>query len=149
MEIVVRAVAMYLVLLVVLRITTQRVIRSATPLDLVLIFVLGGFVVQAIIGNDRSLSAAVVAMVAFAGTHLVLSFAKMRWPVIGRLTDGPPVVLFRDGQWQADQLRRTRIEKEDVLAEMRQKGLRTMDRVDTVVLEHNGGLSIIEKPPVS
>jgi uncharacterized membrane protein YcaP (DUF421 family) len=32
-----------------------------------------------------------------------------------------------------------------VLAEMRQNGLRSMDAVDIVVLEHNGGLSIIQK----
>jgi uncharacterized membrane protein YcaP (DUF421 family) len=149
MDVVVRAVAMYLLLLVVLRVTTRRVIRTATPLDMVLIFVLGGLAVQAIIGGDRSISAAVVAIVSFAGTHLAISLAKLRWPVVGRLTDGPPVVLYRDGRWNEGQLRAMRLQQENVLAEMRQNGLHNMEQVDAVVFEHNGGISIIQKTQAS
>ena len=41
MDIVLRTAFMYVFILVVLRVTTRRILRSATPLDLVVIFLLG------------------------------------------------------------------------------------------------------------
>jgi uncharacterized membrane protein YcaP (DUF421 family) len=144
-DIVIRSVVMYLLLLLVLRITTRRVMRSATPLDMVLIFVFGGVAVQAIVGGDHSVTSAVAGICAFAGTHLVVSYCKLRWAIIGRITEGPPVVLFKRGEWQLEKLHQMRMQEQDVLSELRQQGHRTMDEVELAVLEHNGGISIIPR----
>ena len=41
MEIVLRTVLLYFVILIILRMTTRRILRSATSLDLVVIFLFG------------------------------------------------------------------------------------------------------------
>ena len=38
-----------------------------------------------------------------------------------------------------------RLLEEDILSELRQQGLHNMDQVDRVVLEHNGGNSIVRR----
>jgi uncharacterized membrane protein YcaP (DUF421 family) len=145
MDTVIRAAIIYFVLLFVLRVTTRRVLRSATPMDLVLVFVFGGVGVQALLGEDRSISALLLALSTFALLHIGISAARARWPIIGLFTEGAPTVVFRNGEWDHKALRMLHMAQRDVVTEARQNGLRSMEQVEIVVAEHNGGISIIQK----
>jgi uncharacterized membrane protein YcaP (DUF421 family) len=145
MDTVIRAFIVYFLLLFIIRVTTRRVLRSATPMDLVLVFVFGGVGVQAILGEDRSISAMLLSIGTFSLLHVGISAAKRRWPEIGLFTEGSPMVVFRDGEWDDRSLRTLHIARRDVVAELRQNGRRSMDEVEMVVAEHNGGISIIAK----
>src|SRR4051812_44493430 len=107
MAIVIRAALIYLLLLILLRVSTRRVARTPTPLDLVLVFIFGGSAVQAVLGEDHSVTGGIIAIFSFAGTHLLISGAKLVWPAIGRVVEGSPVILFENGEWRYDWLRRT------------------------------------------
>jgi uncharacterized membrane protein YcaP (DUF421 family) len=146
MDTVVRTVIVYFLLLFILRATTRRVLRSATPMDLVLVFVFGGVGVQAILGEDRSLTAMLLSLGTFSLLHVGISAAKRRWPAIGLYTEGAPVVIYRNGEWDEKALRMLHIAQRDVLTEVRQNGNRGMDEIEIVVAEHNGGISLIQKP---
>jgi uncharacterized membrane protein YcaP (DUF421 family) len=145
MDIIVRAAIIYFVLLFVLRVTSRRIMRSATPMDLVLIFVFGGVGVQAMLGEDRSITAMLLSLSTFTLFHVGIGAAKRRWPAIGRYTEGAPVVVYRDGQWDERSLRALHMAKRDVITELRQGGRRSIDEVELVIAEHNGGISIIAK----
>jgi uncharacterized membrane protein YcaP (DUF421 family) len=145
MDTIVRAAIIYFVLLFVLRVTTRRVLRAATPMDLVLVFVFGGVGVQAMLGEDRSITAMLLSLATFSLLHVGISAAKRRWPHIGLYTEGSPVVIYRDGEWDEKALRTLRIARRDVMTEVRQSGRRRMDQIELVVAEHNGGISIVAK----
>jgi uncharacterized membrane protein YcaP (DUF421 family) len=145
METVIRAAIIYFVLLFVLRITTRRVLRAATPMDLVLVFVFGGLGVQAVLGEDRSITAMLLSLATFSLLHVGISAAKRRWPHIGLYTEGAPVVIYREGKWDEKALRTLRIAQRDVMTEVRQNGLKRMDQIEIVIAEHNGGISIVAK----
>ena len=146
MDTIVRAAIMYVVVLIILRVTTRRIMRSATPLDLAVIFLFGGMAVQPILADDRSMTGALLAIGTVAVLHLGISALKLRWPVIGRITDGTPVIVYANGNWDHVQMRKMRVQRHDVLAEMRQNGIRSLDEVETVVVEHNGGLTVMKMP---
>jgi uncharacterized membrane protein YcaP (DUF421 family) len=145
MDTIIRAAIVYFVLLFVLRVTTRRVLRSATPMDLVLIFVFGGVGVQAILGEDRSITTMLLSLATFSLLHVGISAAKRRWPAIGLYTEGAPTVVYRDGEWDQRSLRSLHMAERDVMTEVRQSGKRSMGEVELVVAEHNGGISIISK----
>jgi uncharacterized membrane protein YcaP (DUF421 family) len=149
MAVIIRAALIYLFVLLLLRITTRRIIRSATAADMVIVFVFGGFAIQAVMGDERSVTAACLALVTVTFVRFGLQQAMTAWPVIGMLTEGTASVVFANGEWNDARLRELRVERRDVLAEMRQKGLRRFDQVETVVMEHNGGISVIEKVDTS
>ena len=109
MDIVLRATLMYLVVLVLLRLTTQRIMRSATPLDMVVIFFFGGMAVPPILGDDRSITGALLALCTIASLHTCLSHLKRLWPAVGMITEGNPVVIFSNGTWDDAQMRRRRV----------------------------------------
>lgn len=147
MDIVLRVALLYLVVLFTLRMTTRKTMRSSTPLDLVVIFLIGGMATTSILSGDQSLTAAILAIATVAAMHMIISAAKLRWPVIGMISDGSPVVIYANGQWAVAEMRKLRVQKQDVFAEMRQNGHKSIDEIETAVIEHNGALTILAKHP--
>lgn len=145
MGIVLRTALMYLVVLILLRITTRRIMRSATPLDMVVIFFFGGIATPPILGDDRSITGALLAACTLAGLHTLLSYLKRVWPVIGMITEGNPVVVFSNGNWDRVAMRRMRVDPRDVVAEMRQQGISRINDVQSAIVEHSGAITVVPK----
>ena len=145
MDIVLRTILMYGFILFVLRVTTRRILRSATALDLVVIFLLGGYAMPSILSSDTSMTGAFLGMSTVAALHFSLSRLRTRWPVIGMLTEGTSVVLYTGGAFDENQMLRSRVTRQDIEAEMREAGAPTLDGVDTIIIEHNGGITIMPK----
>ena len=77
MEIVLRVALMYLVVLFTLRMTTRKVMRTSTPLDMVVIFLVGGMAVQAALAGDQSITGVVLGISTVAAMHMLISFGKL------------------------------------------------------------------------
>jgi uncharacterized membrane protein YcaP (DUF421 family) len=147
MRIVLTAAVMYLVILIMLRVTTRRIMRSATTLDMAVVFLFGGMAVQPILGQDRSVTGALLSVCTVAGLHLALSRLKLVWPVVGMVTEGTPVVVYANGIWDRKQMRRLRVDERDVRSEMRQNGIKRFGEVQSVIVEHTGGITVVPKNP--
>jgi uncharacterized membrane protein YcaP (DUF421 family) len=119
--------------------------RTSTPLDMVVIFLLGGMATQAVLTGDQSITGALLAISTVAAMHMLISAAKLRWPVIGSTSDSSPVVIFANGKWARADMRKLRVQEQDVYAEMRQNGHKSIDEIETAVIEHNGALTILPK----
>jgi uncharacterized membrane protein YcaP (DUF421 family) len=143
MDIVIRSAGAYIFLLLVLRITTHRVSRAMTPLDMVIMFLFGGLSSQAVLAGDQSITAALIAVSTIALLHIFVSTMKLRYPGLGRVAEGTPSIVFAHGEWNERRLRELRIYKGDVLAEMRQRGISHIDQVKYAIVETHGGISIM------
>jgi len=141
----VHAIAGYFVLLVTIRLLTRRPGSQMTPFEFVLVFLIGGIIIASTMGNDRSETNATCAVTMVGLMHRVLSYARNRWPSLGRLVDGVPLVIYQKGEWREETMRRMRLAPEDVLAVARTKGLRGLERVEYAVLERNGQISLLTR----
>jgi uncharacterized membrane protein YcaP (DUF421 family) len=140
-----RAVVVYLFLLLIIRVVGRRSFEQMTPFELILMFMLGGMGIQAIVSDDRSLTNALMGMMTVALMHILISWLKVRSGAIGRLIDGTPIVIVEDGRWHEDALRRMRLHTQDVMTVARQAGLEHLSQIQFAVVERNGSISIIRK----
>ncbi len=146
MDAVFRGVAIYLILLVVMRLSGRRTLAQSTPFDLVLLLIIAETTQQALLGKDFSLTNAVILIVTLFLTDIVLSYLKQWSPAAARFLDGNPTVLVSRGEPDAEALSRARISLDDVMESARQEhGLRRLDEIEFAVLEIGGKLSIIPK----
>ena len=88
MDIVLRSALLHVFILIVMRVTSRRILRSATALDLVVIFLFGGVALPSLLAGDQSLTGAILGMSTVAGMHFTLSRLRMRFPVVGMVTAG-------------------------------------------------------------
>jgi uncharacterized membrane protein YcaP (DUF421 family) len=73
MDIVLRVALLYLVVLFTLRITTRKTMRTSTPLDMVVIFLVGGMATQAVLAGDQSVTGVTLAIGTVAAMHMLIS----------------------------------------------------------------------------
>lgn len=145
MDLILRVVLVYVVVLLTLRLTTRKIMRSSTPLDMVVIFLVGGIAVQASLAGDQSITGSFLGIGTVAAVHMLITLAEANWAIVGRVSDGTPVVLFSQGQWAENEMRNLGLQKQDVFAEMRQNGHKSIDEVESAVLEHNGAITLLAR----
>jgi uncharacterized membrane protein YcaP (DUF421 family) len=75
----------------------------------------------------------------------VLTFLRARFPRIGRILDGTPLVLLEGGYWRSETMRMMRISQADVMSMARDRNVRTLSDIHTATLERNGEISIIKQ----
>lgn len=146
MDSVFRAVAVYLVLLVVTRLSGRRTMAEVTAFDFVLLLIIAETTDQALLGDDFSVTNGLIVIVTLAAVDVGLSYVKSWSPRLALVIDGAPSVLVSDGVVDWATLRRARVDIGDVLESARDKhGLKRLDQIDCAVLEVGGGISIIPK----
>ncbi len=139
-----RAAAMYLFLVLIFRVCGRRVLAQITTFDLVLVLIISEAAQQAMIGNDFSMTTALLAIVTLVGIDVALSLWKQRFQKLNRWLDGLPLVLVENGLPFAERLRMARVDESDILTAARQlQGLERMEQIKYAVLERSGGISII------
>ena len=145
MSTILHAVAGYFFLLLVVRVLTRRPGGQLTLSDFVLVFLMGGVIILATVGNDRSLTNCCCAIIAIGLLHRVVSWAKGLSPRLGAIVDGTPLVLIKQGEWQTAVADGMRVDHADVEAATRLKGLKSVDDVEFAIIERNGGIAILER----
>ncbi len=140
----VRALLFYVFLVFVVRIVGRRPGKQITPFEFVLVFFMGGLALTAMVGDDASLTNAFVQILTIALAHFLIALARTRSSRLARLLDGTPLILLENGQWRSRTLSKMRIQDDDVMAQARDQGIATLDKIEVAILERNGQISIIE-----
>ena len=140
---IVKAIIGYFFLLLTVRILTRRPGGQMTPFEFVIIFLIGGVIILATVGNDKSMTNCICAIITIAFLHQTVSWLRSHYSKIGSVIDGAPMVLLDRGQWHVESMEKARIDPEDVMAAARTKGISSLAGVKYAILERNGTISII------
>jgi uncharacterized membrane protein YcaP (DUF421 family) len=143
---VLRATAIYVLILLVFRISGKRSLAQITTFDFVLLLIIGEATQQALLGNDFSLTNAALVIVTLVGLDIGLSLLKQRYPQLDKVLDDVPLVIVENGKPLKERMDRERVDEQDVLAAARElRGLERMEQIKYAILERSGGISIIPK----
>ena len=146
MDSVLRALAVFIVLLLVFRIAGRRTLTEMTSFDFVLLLIISEATQNAMIGNDYSVTNGVLVVLTLVGVDILLSLVKGRFPQVETWLDGKPMVLVSNGRPLKDLMLRARVDEDDVLQAARERrGVARMDDIEYAVLEISGGISVIPK----
>lgn len=146
MDSILRAVAVYLFLLVIFRIAGKRTMSQVTTFDLVLGLIISEALQQAMIDNDDSMTNAFVIVTTLVGVNVLVSTLKQRSDLVERLVEGVPVVVFKDDKLLPVPMDKERVDEADILNAGREShGIKSLDDVAYAVVERNGAVSVVPK----
>ncbi len=146
MDSVLRALVMYAVLMVIFRVSGKRSLAQITTFDFVLLLVISEATQQALLGNDFSMTNAVLVITTLLVIDIGFSLLQQRFPGIGPWVEDVPLVLVNEGEVLKQRMDKVRISESDILEAARTKqGLERMDQIKYAVLERTGDVSIIPK----
>ena len=150
MEMILRAVAIYLILLVVFKIAGRRALLQMTSFDLILLLIISEATQQALLGNDFSVTGAMLTIVTLVVIDMLFGVLKKYIHGAESVLDGSPVILVSHGELQNDKLKKVDVSCDDILVSPRQNhGITELKEIKYAILERNGHISIIPEESAS
>ena len=144
-EFILRALMVYFVLMLMIRLSGKRSMGQFTSFDILLVVLLGNAVQNALLGEDASVGGGMLLAATLIVLNWVVGWLSARSPRVERWVEGVPVLLARDGNVYRDVLRRELISHEDFQKAMRESGCLELDNIRLAVLETNGQISIVQR----
>jgi uncharacterized membrane protein YcaP (DUF421 family) len=138
-----RTAAVYLVILIGLRLAGKREIGQMTVFDLVVLLLIANAVQNAMVGPDTSLAGGVLAAVILLLLNAVVARLRLRWPRLRRMIEGSPTLLVLHGEVIHDHLRREGLDQETLEAALREHGVADVTGVEMAALEIDGSISVV------
>jgi uncharacterized membrane protein YcaP (DUF421 family) len=145
MDIVVRAVVAFVIILFLTRIVGRRELSSLEPFDLILLVTIGDLVQQGVTQNDFSVTGMFLAVGTFALMTVVFSYLPWRFQRLRPILEGEPIIIVQDGEVVERNIRRQRVTEKEIAAAARQQSIASLQDVRWAVLETNGSISFIKK----
>ena len=145
MDIVLRAIAIFFFLYVLMRVIGRRELSTLEPFDLILLVILGDAVQQGLTQDDYSLTGSLLAVGTIAILQLGTSFLNFHFPRLRPILNGEPIVVVQDGKPIDRNLKRERVTVEDLLSAARRQNIAKLDDVAWAVMETSGEITFIKK----
>jgi len=150
MDSVLRAAAIYIALMIIMRLAGKRSLAQITTFDFVLLLIIGEATQNALLGQDFSVTNAMLVIITLVTLDIGLSLLKRRSKRIDKWLDDVPLVIVEDGVPLKERMDKARFDVDDVLSAARHlQGIERLDQIRYAVLERSGGISIIPKKKAS
>lgn len=141
-EFVLRAVAVYVAIIVMVRLTGKRSVAQTTPFDMILLVLLGTAVQNSLIGEDVSLIGGLILAATLILLNHAVGWVTARSKRVHSLIEGDPVLVARNGELLYGALRRQNVSVVDFGEAMRREGLRNYDEIECAWLETDGTVTV-------
>ena len=137
----------YLIVIASLRLSGKRTLAKMNAFDLVVTVALGSALASTLLSRSVSLADGVVALALLIALQFAVAWVSLRSRRVRQLVKSAPSLLVRDGTLLEATMRRERVDRDEVLAAIRGKGILAMSDVAAVVLETDGSFSVLPRNP--
>jgi uncharacterized membrane protein YcaP (DUF421 family) len=144
LEVFVRTLIIYIFLLFVLRWLGKRMSGQLTILEMAVMLTLGAIVSVAMQIPDRGITLSMLVLFCTLAFQRGLSLWGIKNARIEELTQGRISTLLKDGVVDLEEMRRCRISRQQLFAELRGKGIYNLGEVRRIYLEACGLFTIIK-----
>ena len=145
MQISLRGVMIFLLTLVLVRLSSRRSLAEKTAFDAILLVILASVLSRAINGSAgffTSIGASVVLVL----LHRFFSWIACRWHTFGKIIKGCPVVIIENGQLKRDEMRRNLMSDHDLEEDLRLDAeTEDISKIKVARLERSGDVSFIKR----
>ncbi|RIV27195.1 DUF421 domain-containing protein [Fibrisoma montanum] len=134
----------YAGLLLSLRISGKRTLSKMNAFDLVVTVALGSTLSTIIVSRQTGVADGLTALALLIALQYVVAWLSVRSPGFKQLIKSEPALLFHQGQYLRENMRRERVTEDEILSALRSSGVANPDDVAAVVLETDGSFTVIQ-----
>ena len=134
----------YAGLVLLLRTSGKRTLSKMNAFDLIVTVALGSILATILLSKDVALAEGMTAFGLLIALQFVVTWSSVRFGWVRRVVTGEPTLLLHAGSMLPQAMRRARVTEDEVRAAVREAGLQTLARVEAVVLETDGTMSVVK-----
>jgi uncharacterized membrane protein YcaP (DUF421 family) len=142
LNLIVRAVFVYLAVLILLRISGKRQMGQMGPTEFVAILLISNAVQNSMNGGDNSLIGGLLLATILVGLSSLISYLTYKRRIFSRIFEGTPSLLVHKGKVITKNLAIERMTESELRTLLRKQGIHLISEIETAILEADGTLSV-------
>ena len=143
-RIIVTTILVYFVLIVSLKLFGSRSVSSFSVYDMIATFTIGSIISSTLVLEEVNVINGVTAIIVLLLIQYGLSKILTKWEKMYPKTNPIPTVVFLKGDYIQENMKKIRVNREEILSAIRREAGTTSDQIYAVLLEANGDLSVIK-----
>ncbi len=142
----IRAIILYIVVLIVMRLMGKREIGQLQPFELAISIMIADLASVPMTELGIPITNGIIPILALLIMYTIISFLNMKNINIRRIISGQPSILIYRGKIDEEKLRKERITINELQERLRQNSIFSLSDVEYAILETSGQVTIIQKP---
>lgn len=135
---------LYFFIILVYRIMGKKEIGELGIGDLIVTVLIAELAAISIENTDKSIFVSIVPILVLVLCEMSLSYISLKNSKIRTVIDGHPSVIIKEGKVKFNVMSKLRYTLDDLISQLREKGVKSLEEVDYAVLETNGNLSVFQ-----
>ena len=135
---------LYAFIILVYRIMGKKEISELGIGDLIVTILIAELAALSIEETETSLLVSIVPILVLVTSEMIISYLSLKSTKIRGFIDGTPTVIIKDGKVRFSAMSKLRYTLDDLVLELRSKGIKSIEEVDYAILETTGDLSIFQ-----
>ena len=133
----------YSIIVLFVRIAGLRTFAKMSSFDFASTVAMGSILATVVMNGNTSILKGSVALAAIMLFQQIFAGLKLRVPAIEDLTQNSPTLLMDGTEFMHDNMRRTGVNRSDIVAKLREANVIELSEVKAVVLETTGDISVL------
>lgn len=143
LNIILRSVAVYLFMLIAIRVFGKKELSQLNTADIILILLISNSVQNAMVGSNSSLEGGLIAALVLFILNFILKKIMYRSKTITELVQDKPEILIHDGIIDFKTLAKLEITSPELEEVIREHGVEHFSEVKLAMMEIDGNISVI------
>ena len=140
-----RTVLFYIIITIIYRFMGKREIGQLGMVDLIVSILIAELAAMSIDNREESIFLSILPIALLVMVQIGMSYVSLKNSKIRNLFDGNPSVIINKGKINFREMVEQRYNIDDLLTQLREKHIRSIEEVDYAVLETSGKLSVFKK----
>ncbi len=138
-----RAIVLYVVVLISLRIMGKGELGQLQPFDLVISLMIAELAAMPMEDLNSPMSHGITAIATLVFLQCLTSFLSLKSNKLRKIMCGTPSILVTHGKFDFKEMKKLRVNVNDILGQLRLKGYNSIEDIDYMIMETNGQMSVI------
>jgi uncharacterized membrane protein YcaP (DUF421 family) len=140
-----RSIVVFLFTLILIRISGRRSFGIRTPLDNIIVILLGTVLGRAIVGASAFMPV-IAASLLIVLIHRAFSWLIVHSRSFADIVEGKKIVLFENGKFIKENMDKALVHEEDIMQGVRKSALTNdLDTIKEIYIERNGEISAVKR----
>ncbi len=145
MHLIWKSIVLYLYIIFIYRLMGKKELGKLSITDFVVTILMAECAIYSITEKDVSVFTSIIPITCLALTQIIISFISLKSDKFRKFIDGTPSVIIKNGKLIFSTMSKLRYTLDDLIAGLREHGVKSVEEVNYAILENNGKLSIFPK----
>ena len=142
LNIIVKTFILYFFIIICYRVMGKKEVGQLSIIDLIVSILIAELAAMCIEENNRSIFVSIVPITLLVIIQVGLSILTLKSNTFRKFIDGSTQILVNQGKINFKQMQKTRYSLDDLISQLREQGIKSLDEIKYAILENNGKLSI-------